>query len=136
MRYNTEYTLGKPITLAQSIGLLSYYKSLGWTLSSASGNTTVEKLANEYQGYNIFFRPTDKYISYCRIVATGRVVVSFEKAFNLPKSFTPVEVKLNDEHTATVKANGEVTVGCQTFPANVILQLAKEVQKSLDFDKN
>jgi hypothetical protein len=42
-------------------------------------------------------------------------------------------MKLNSHYTATIHRNGDVEVGCQTFPASVVIALAEKVQKKLAF---
>lgn len=54
-------------------------------------------------------------------------VPGFLALFDKPKS---VEVKLNDNHTAIVSAD-TVKVGCQTFPASIISELAEAHNKVL-----
>lgn len=47
-------------------------------------------------------------------------------------SFKPIEVKLNDDYTATVEQD-EVIVGCQSFTFDKVDELAKAVAKARGF---
>ena len=40
--------------------------------------------------------------------------------------------KLNDAYDAEIQYNGDVKVGCQMFPAQLVLKLAEQVQKKVD----
>lgn len=61
----------------------------------------------------------------------GKVVFPFAKINELAtyKYTPPPQVVLNGKHTAVVQSNGDVQVGCQTFPGKTILELAELVKK-------
>lgn len=48
------------------------------------------------------------------------------------KPFKPVSVVLNSEYSANILEDGSVKVGCQTFSAETILDLAGKVKKVLE----
>jgi len=58
-------------------------------------------------------------------------VISIEEAikfFSRPK-FVEVQYKLNNEYTAFIKENGDVKVGCASFAAMRIIELADKIKE-------
>ena len=121
-----EFQLPMP-SLNKLKAIVAYYGSLGYSFG-----TGTEKLAS-YQF--LFINITTKYISANEVLIEYRNTITFDEVFDLVETYKPVDVKLNGSYTATVLKNGKVKVGCQEFDGEVVLELAKKVQESIDFNK-
>lgn len=125
----------KCTTYNQVLAILRHFEAKGWDIDLNQHGRTLEDVAKEY------FEKYPYIVLICRLNnVTGNSSPWHNKALSFIEAFdytevASVNVPLNKEYTATVKPNGEVTVGCQWFTSEAILKLADEVKKMLDLKK-
>lgn len=107
--------------------LVSLCKSVNWADERYCGGNYIDNS----QSYP-FFLLDERGGGFC---SSGYSPVSFEEMIRTILEDKPISFKLNDEYEAVVKNDGTVTVGCQTFSKDTILELARIVSNPSAYRK-
>jgi hypothetical protein len=114
--------------------ILTTLYALGYAGKKSIGGSkeTLEEAKKSFLGHRFLFIEKGKHLNaglyengHKRLETFGELINEIQKQ----EALVVITVKLNDEYSAEVSKTG-VKVGCQTFPLEVIDELAK-VKKSL-----